>query len=310
MVESKREAWHEIVKQRRGHGRDGVRAELRLPARHERARHGRGGGPGARVHLHGHGVGEGGRDASRSSSSSRRTSATSPARRARPCAGRRRRALAHQHHQLASMGVDLDTLVPHPNVGGMAAHGGYCGPAVKPIALNMVSELARDPEVNIPISRHRRHLDLARRGRVHRCSARRPCRSARPSCTTAIRIVEDMIDGLSNYLDEKGFATRQRPRRPRASPRVTDWGDLDLNYKTVARIDHEKCIGCNLCYVACEDGAHQCIPLVQLDGQALPRRGRARVRRLQPLLSRLPRRRAASRWSGSTTAPSRSHGAS
>jgi dihydropyrimidine dehydrogenase (NAD+) subunit PreA len=50
------------------------------------------------------------------------------------------------------MGVDVDTLIPYPNVNGMAAHGGYCGTAVKPIALNMVSELARDPEFNIPIS--------------------------------------------------------------------------------------------------------------------------------------------------------------
>jgi dihydropyrimidine dehydrogenase (NAD+) subunit PreA len=40
--------------------------------------------------------------------------------------------------------------------------------------------------------------------------------------------------------------------------RVTDWGNLDLNYKVVARVNEENCIKCNLCYVACEDGAHQC----------------------------------------------------
>ena len=28
-------------------------------------------------------------------------------------------------------------------VGGKGSHGGYCGPAVKPIALNMVAEIAR-----------------------------------------------------------------------------------------------------------------------------------------------------------------------
>ena len=43
---------------------------------------------------------------------------------------------------------------------------------------------------------------------------------------------------------------------------VGPWEELNLNYKRVARIDTEKCIGCNLCYVACEDGAHQCIDLV------------------------------------------------
>src|SRR3982074_1933647 len=41
--------------------------------------------------------------------------------------------------------------------------------------------------------------------------------------------------------------------------KVEDWGNLNLNYKVVAKIDAEKCIGCNLCYIACEDGAHQCI---------------------------------------------------
>ncbi|MFO0556014.1 MAG: 4Fe-4S dicluster-binding protein, partial [Polyangiaceae bacterium] len=35
--------------------------------------------------------------------------------------------------------------------------------------------------------------------------------------------------------------------------------DLDLNYETIAKIDADKCIGCNKCMVACQDGAHQCI---------------------------------------------------
>ncbi|MCA1556602.1 MAG: 4Fe-4S binding protein, partial [Acidobacteria bacterium] len=48
------------------------------------------------------------------------------------------------------------------------------------------------------------------------------------------------------------------------------WGNLDLNYKTVARIDHNKCIQCNLCHIACEDGAHQCIPFTEIDGKRFP----------------------------------------
>src|SRR5699024_463108 len=50
------------------------------------------------------------------------------------------------------VGVDIDTWNPQPNVNGKAAHGGYCGPAVKPIALNMIGECARQPDFNIPIS--------------------------------------------------------------------------------------------------------------------------------------------------------------
>lgn len=38
------------------------------------------------------------------------------------------------------MGVDLDRMVMSPSTDGWGSHGGYCGPAVKPIALNMVAE--------------------------------------------------------------------------------------------------------------------------------------------------------------------------
>src|SRR3546814_11284451 len=42
------------------------------------------------------------------------------------------------------VGVDLDRMAPMPTVDGQGTHGGYCGPAVKPIALRMVAEIARD----------------------------------------------------------------------------------------------------------------------------------------------------------------------
>ena len=104
------------------------------------------------------------------------------------------------------IGVDIDTMIPYPNVNGMAAHGGYCGPAVKPIALNMVSELARDEEFNIPISgiggitnwRDAVEFMLLGAANVQVCTA---------VMHYGYRIVEDMIDGLNNYLDEKGFAS-------------------------------------------------------------------------------------------------------
>ena len=74
------------------------------------------------------------------------------------------------------------------------------------------------------------------------------------------RIVEDMADGLSNWMDERGYGSVE-DFRGLSVPRVTEWKHLDLNYKVVARIDPGKCIGCELCYTACWDGAHQCIHL-------------------------------------------------
>jgi dihydropyrimidine dehydrogenase (NAD+) subunit PreA len=49
--------------------------------------------------------------------------------------------------------VDLDAFSPFPMIDGKGSHGGYCGPAVKPIALNMVAEIARHEETRgLPIS--------------------------------------------------------------------------------------------------------------------------------------------------------------
>jgi dihydropyrimidine dehydrogenase (NAD+) subunit PreA len=156
--------------------------------------------------------------------------------------------------------VNLDTLVPEPFVAGRSSHGGYCGPAVKPIALNMVHACAADPEVNLPIS------GIGGIGTWRDAAEFVALGASTLQVCTAImhygfRIVEDMADGLSAYLDSKGMRSLA-DLRGRAVEHVGDWQTLDLNYRRVARIDHEKCIGCNLCYIACEDGAHQCIDLV------------------------------------------------
>ena len=61
-----------------------------------------------------------------------------------------------------------------------------------------------------------------------------------------------------SYMAEHGMRTVGE-LVGKAVPAFSEWGDLDLNYDTVAKIDPDKCIGCHLCQVACHDGAHQCI---------------------------------------------------
>ena len=153
--------------------------------------------------------------------------------------------------------VDIDRMVPEPRVGGLSTNGGYCGPAVRPIALHMVAELARDPRFQLPISgiggisnwRDAVEFFLLGATSVQVCTA---------VMLHGYRIVEDMIEGLNTYLDERGIA-RLGDLVGRAVPTFSSWGDLDLNYETVARINPATCIGCHLCRVACWDGAHQCI---------------------------------------------------
>ena len=161
--------------------------------------------------------------------------------------------------------VDLDLMAPTPTVDGKGSHGGYCGPAVRPIALSMVSEIARDPETNgKPISgiggigtwRDAAEFMALGAGSVQVCTA---------AMHYGFRIVEDMVAGLSNWMDEKGYA-RLEDFVGKAVPNVTDWQFLNLNYDIKARIDQDKCIQCGLCHIACEDTAHQAI-LKEKDGK-------------------------------------------
>jgi dihydropyrimidine dehydrogenase (NAD+) subunit PreA len=155
------------------------------------------------------------------------------------------------------IGVDIDRFVPEPRVSGLSTNGGYCGPAVKPIALHMVAGLARSKDFGLPISgiggvsNWRDAVEFLLLGS-----------SSVQVCTEVMlrgyRIVEDMIEGLEEYMRTHGFDTLDQVVG-RAVPAFSEWGDLDLNYETVAKIDAKKCIGCQLCVVACHDGAHQCI---------------------------------------------------
>jgi len=88
------------------------------------------------------------------------------------------------------------------------------------------------------------------------------------------RIIEDLCGGLANWMDEKGFVTIPNVVA-RSLGRVSDFKDFDLTFKAVARIDQQKCIRCDLCYVACNDTAHQCIDLIDSDGNVVPPRSYA-----------------------------------
>jgi dihydropyrimidine dehydrogenase (NAD+) subunit PreA len=161
-------------------------------------------------------------------------------------------------------GIDLDTLVPRPNVDGRSSHGGYCGPAVRPIALNMVQQIMADSESALPLSgiggigswRDAAEFLLLGCGTLQVCTA---------VMHYGYRIVEDMAEGLENWMRSKSFATLEDFRGLSVN-RVTEWKHLNLNYKIVARIDEQKCIGCDLCHIACWDGAHQCIHLDRISG--------------------------------------------
>ena len=84
---------------------------------------------------------------------------------------------------------------------------------MKPIALHMVAEIARSRETRgLPISGiggitdWRDAVDFLAlgAGTVQVCTA---------AMVYGFKIIDDLVDGLGNYLDSKGFASVQRDRR-------------------------------------------------------------------------------------------------
>jgi dihydropyrimidine dehydrogenase (NAD+) subunit PreA len=158
------------------------------------------------------------------------------------------------------VGIDLDTYAPYPIVDGKGTNGGYCGPAVKPIAMNMLKDLAQHPEIGrIPLSgiggietwRDVVEFILLGATSVQVCTA---------VMHYGFGIVREMEAGLRQFMEERNYNTIY-DFAGKALPNVTEWKHLNLKHKVVAEINQDKCIGCELCYISCDDGAHQAISL-------------------------------------------------
>src|SRR6185369_14304375 len=156
------------------------------------------------------------------------------------------------------MGLDLERMTMLPSTNGRGSHGAYCGYAVKPIALNMVGEIARDKETRgLPISgiggittwRDAAEFIALGAANVQVCTA---------AMVYGFKIIKDLADGLSNFMDEKGYRSVAE-FHGKAVGTITDWQNLNLNHVEKAVINQDLCIQCGRCHVVCEDTSHQAI---------------------------------------------------
>src|SRR2546427_770973 len=224
MVESRREAWHEIVRRSEDAGADGL--ELNFGCPHGMSERGMGSAVG-QVPEYTTMITSWVKQAAQTPVLVKLTPNISDIRSVARAAKKGGADGISAINTINSItGIDLDTFTPRPNVGGLSAHGGYCGPAVKPIALHLVEQIASDPEGRLPISgiggisgwREAAEFILLGCGTVQVCTA---------AMHYGFRIVEDMIDGLSNWMDE------------------------------------DECVGCNLCWLVCP--VENCITMEQVD---------------------------------------------
>ncbi|WP_282804691.1 NAD-dependent dihydropyrimidine dehydrogenase subunit PreA [Clostridium tetani] len=155
-------------------------------------------------------------------------------------------------------GINLDNQMSLPIVNGKSSISGYSGKAIKPIALRFIAQMSQNEKLKgIPISgiggieTWEDALEFIMLG------------ARNVQVTTAImqygyRIVEDMIKGISYYMEEKGFNNLEELIGI-ALNNLIPAEELDRGYIVYPNFHEKKCIGCGRCYISCYDGGHQAI---------------------------------------------------
>lgn len=154
--------------------------------------------------------------------------------------------------------LDLESVTAMPAINGKSSISGYSGAAVKPIALRFITQMKQyDPLKDVPITgmggieTWQDALEFLLVG------------ASNLQVTTAVmqygyRIVEDMISGLSHYMDERGIE-KLEDLVGLALPNIVGADEIDRDFKIIPEINYDKCVKCGRCYVSCFDAAHQAI---------------------------------------------------
>jgi dihydropyrimidine dehydrogenase (NAD+) subunit PreA len=154
--------------------------------------------------------------------------------------------------------IDFNHYTAMPVVNGKSSISGYSGKAVKPISLRFIAQMAQHPDLaNIPLSGIGGIENWEDAAEFLMVGARNL------QVTTAImqygyRIVEDMISGLSYFMQAKGFNSLDEMVGI-ALDNIIPAEEIDRDFKIIPKIDEDVCVGCGRCYISCYDGAHQAI---------------------------------------------------
>lgn len=153
--------------------------------------------------------------------------------------------------------IGLNDWVPKPNVFGVGAISGTSGPAIKPIGLQFIADMAKCEELGLPLSgiggieTWIDALEFILLG------------SSTIQVTTGIihygyRIVEDMIEGLSDFMAERGIV-KVSDLVGKALPNLQTTDHFNLDRQGITQYNLDKCIGCGQCHIVCHDAAGQAL---------------------------------------------------
>ena len=151
-----------------------------------------------------------------------------------------------------------DNLQIKPTVSGKSSVSGYSGNAVKPIALRFIGDMATCPSLQgVPLSgiggieTWRDALDFILLG------------ASNVQVTTSVmqygyRIIDDLTDGLSEYMVEHDIASLQSLVGA-SLPNLVSSNQLDRDTLVYPQWRMKDCVGCGRCYISCYDGGHQAL---------------------------------------------------
>jgi dihydropyrimidine dehydrogenase (NAD+) subunit PreA len=153
--------------------------------------------------------------------------------------------------------IGREDWVPRPNVFGVGAISGTSGPAVKPIGLNFIASMARCRELGLPLS-GMGGIETWVDALEYLLVGATTLQVTSGIMHYGYRIVEDLIEGLSDYMALKGIG-RVGELIGRALPHLQETDHFDLQRQGIVNYDLDRCIGCGQCHIVCSDAAGQAV---------------------------------------------------
>jgi len=163
------------------------------------------------------------------------------------------------------LGIDLNALVPYPNINGKSTFCGVSGPVVKPITLRTLAMIAKSSDIPLAASGGATTWQDAAEYMLVGASTVQFCTAV---MHYGYDIVEDLKEGLAYFLEDKGLSSAT-DLIGKALPSLVPHGELLVKKDVVASVDEVICTKCGMCYYACRDGGHQTYELRE-DGLPKP----------------------------------------